>query len=352
MKKLIYTLTFTTLFLWSCATDEKADNNIAYAEIVSNLAQNVIVGKYDDLNKSAEILHRSIVEFKEDPTEGALVKVKEEWKNTRRIWEQTECFLFGPVDQEGIDPALDTWPVDVELITKILNGDFPITLNVLAQNEEAKGFHLIEYLVWGNEGNKKAEDFTGRELELLSVAAEDMNNNTNILANHWKEGQGNYVGNFTAFGENSVYPTPHAAIEEFVESIIDLLDELVNGKIGDPLNIDGGESKTELEESRFSNNSRNDFINNYKGIQNLLKGSYKGNTGKGLSHFIAAKDKELSDKIDNSLIQLISQLEKITPGENESVFRYRNELSEIVKQTENLFNLFEDRVVPLFSGND
>lgn len=352
MKKIIYSIALSTLFFWGCATEEKTDNNVVYGEIVGNIAENIIVKNYNDLNTSADVLNNSIIEFKNTPTETNLINVKEAWKKSRQMWEQTESFLFGPVDQDGIDPALDTWPVDVELIAKLLENEDDITVDVLAENEEARGFHSIEYLVWGNNGIKKTEDFTEKELQFLSVAAEDMKNNTQRLSDLWAEGSGNYVNNFTAFNENSVYPNAHAAIEEIVESIIDLLDELVNGKIGDPLNIDGEMAKTELEESRFSNNSQNDFINNFKGIQNLLSGKYQAEGGKGLNTFIESKDKVLSEKVNSSVAEMIADLENINLQENESIFMHREELKLVVEKTKNLFNLFEKNVAPLFTINE
>ena len=36
-------------------------------------------------------------------------------------WEQSEAFLFGPVDILGLDPNMDSWPLDQVAIVNILN---------------------------------------------------------------------------------------------------------------------------------------------------------------------------------------------------------------------------------------
>lgn len=43
----------------------------------------------------------------------------------REPWEKSEAFLFGPVDAMGLDPNMDSWPLDQASIIQILNsGNF------------------------------------------------------------------------------------------------------------------------------------------------------------------------------------------------------------------------------------
>ena len=34
------------------------------------------------------------------------------WITAREPWEESEAFLFGPVDELGLDPNMDSWPLD------------------------------------------------------------------------------------------------------------------------------------------------------------------------------------------------------------------------------------------------
>ena len=43
------------------------------------------------------------------------------WITAREPWEESEAFLFGPVDELGLDPNMDSWPLDQNAIVQILN---------------------------------------------------------------------------------------------------------------------------------------------------------------------------------------------------------------------------------------
>jgi putative iron-regulated protein len=69
----------------------------------------------------------------------------------------TEAWLFGPVEQNNIDPRIDTWPVDFNALDAILANNDELTDTYIDGLEDAlKGFHPIEYVLWGKNGNKKA----------------------------------------------------------------------------------------------------------------------------------------------------------------------------------------------------
>ena len=36
------------------------------------------------------------------------------WITAREPWETSEAFLFGPVADKGLDPNMDSWPLDVD----------------------------------------------------------------------------------------------------------------------------------------------------------------------------------------------------------------------------------------------
>ncbi len=63
--------------------------------------------------------------------------------------ESSEAFLFGPVDSLGIDPMLDTWPLNKLDLDNVLNSNRAITVDfVRALGTNVQGFHTIEYLLF------------------------------------------------------------------------------------------------------------------------------------------------------------------------------------------------------------
>jgi len=283
-------------------------NTVLYTAVLTDLSRDVITDTYETLNTNAIALKAAADAFTIG-NDAQLAALKTAWQATRAPWEQSEGFLYGPVDTGGIDPAMDTWPVDVNAMNNILGSGDPITPATLEANNETRGFHLIEYLAWGINGNKTAADFTAREVELLRAAAEDLQNNTQLLYDGWKTDSGNYGSNFINAGQSgSVYVSQKVALEEIVNGIIGIADEVATGKIQAPLD----EGAT-VEESRFSNNSKIDFANNMRSIQNVYEGNFGGSDRAGLTNIVKLTNPTLDAEIKAAIGDAINAIEAI-PG--------------------------------------
>ncbi len=75
--------------------------------MLSDIASLVILTTYKDLADKARDLEDAIYILASDATVENLQQAQETWKAARKPWEQSEGFLFGSVDTEGIDPSLD-----------------------------------------------------------------------------------------------------------------------------------------------------------------------------------------------------------------------------------------------------
>lgn len=293
--------------------DSKSVTN-DYKEVLTAISVDVITATYKDLNDKAIALKNSVNTFLNNSSEANLQAMRTAWTATRKPWEQSEGFLYGPVDTEGLDPALDTWPVDVNAMNSILDSNQVINAHLIANNNEARGFHLIEFLIWGENGNKQANEITPRQKEYLLAAAIDLQENTQKLYDGWKSSGGNFANYFITAGAGStLYPSQKAALEEIVEGLITIADEVGAGKIEDPLNSEGGVPKPELEESRFSNNSKADFADNMRSIQNIYLGIYNQKDVAGIEKILSEKNPVLDVKIKTAIKESILAIEAI-PG--------------------------------------
>lgn len=295
------------------ATDDSNSSDVLYGQVLNDVPVSVITATYKSLYDNAVLLKTAVNNLSiGDETE--LTAVKNAWIATRSPWEKSEGFLYGPVDTEGIDPAIDSWPVNVTDIEAILKSANPITSSLLETNNEARGFHTLEYFVWGLNGNKKASELTARQLQFLVAVAENLQDKTAQLYNGWIVGKGNFVSNFTNAGKStSIYTSKKSALEEIAEGLVIIADEVANGKIEDPLNGNNGGANPEAEESRFSNNSKVDFADNMRSIQNIYLGNNNGFDGKGLTDIVASKNANLDTNIKNKITAAILAIESI-PG--------------------------------------
>ncbi len=346
---------FATLSFVACSDNDDSTGtdpqNATLQEVVSNTSNNVIIATYNDLNQKAIALTSVINQLATTPNAANLQAAKEAWVAARAPWEQTEGFLYGPVDSEGIDPAMDTWPVDVEAMNNILNSSNAITVQTIENNNEARGFHLIEFLLWGEAGNKTAQQLTVRQLELLKAAATDLQNNTQKLYNGWIASGGNFVNNFLN-PSPEVYPSYTAVLEEITEGLIIIADEVANGKIEDPLNPESSTPKPELEESRFSNNSKLDFADNMRSIQNIYLGKYGTNgNGKGLTTLIAAKNPVLDTKIKNAVTAAINAINAIPGTFTEAIYSNKNAVKDAQQKVRDLQTILQAELKPFVVNN-
>lgn len=357
MKKTIFILSAIVIgsFFTNCS-DNDADTdtdpivNTLNQEILTNISVSVITETYKDIYDNAEVLETAVSNFTlGDATN--LEAIKKAWQKTRAPWEKSEGFLYGPVDTEGIDPAIDSWPVDINAINNALNSTKTINSALLESNNEARGFHTIEYLVWGLKGQKTADDFTPREIEYLKAATQNLKEKTKALYFGWLRSEGDFAGNFiNASQPGSAYVSQKAAFQEIVEGMVTIADEVANGKIETPLNGNGGSPKPSAEESRFSNNSKLDFANNIKSIQNIYLGTYTGNPGKGISTIVGMHDKALDDNMKAAINDAIIAIESIPGTFTDAIVNDREAVAQAQQKVTKVMTLLEDDVVKLISA--
>lgn len=347
-------LLLTQITILSCSDNsaETVDANATlYKTVLTDVSQDVITKTYQDLYTNSTTLVTAITNFSIGD-EAGLTTIKNAWMATRAPWEKSEGFLYGPVDTQGIDPAIDSWPVNVNDINAILNSSGAITSNLLENNNEARGFHTIEYFVWGLDGNKVAANFTPREIEYLTAAAQNLNSKTLQLYNGWLASQGNYSNYFVTAGEsgNVVYTSQKTALLELVDGIITIADEVGNGKIETPLNGNNGSAKPEAEESRFSNNSKLDFANNIRSIQNIYLGDFNGVDGKGLTDIVELKNPTLDTSIKAKITAAINAIEAIPNTFTDAITTNRTAVQNAQYKVSELQLLLNSGLKPLISN--
>lgn len=347
----------TQLGLVSCSDNDPLNpensnpKNELYTAVLTNLSKKVITQTYVQLNDNAAILIEKIKALSVGD-EAALQEAKEAWKNTREPWEAGEGFIFGPVDNLGIDPAVDSWPVDVNAINNILNSEAPINSSVIESNNEARGFHALEYFLWGLDGNKPASDLTDREIEYILAVSQNLKEKTQQLVDAWSPSKGNFANTLIETGpSNSAdYTSQQTALKELAEGLQGIADEVANQKIETPLNGNGGSASPKDEESRFSHNSKLDFANNIRSVQHVYSGNYDGSQGQGFSVVIARQDADLDAEVKTAISDAIAAIEAIPGTFTDAIENNRDAVQNAQNKVLELSNLIENQVLPAVSN--
>jgi putative iron-regulated protein len=286
-------------------------------QIVLDYADQVVIPTYELLEARAAALDEAIIVLDKELSPESLEAAQQAWVDTRVPWEQSEGFLFGPVSAQGWDPAMDSWPLNRDDLEAVLASDEVLDLEfVTTLPETQKGFHTIEYLLWGEDSLKTVDQFDDRELEYLLALSEELTLITADLATSWTEGVGGdaaYREVFTTAGEegNTAYPSLTSAAQEILVGMSGICDEVANGKIADPYDA----RDPNLVESQYSFNSEFDFQDNMRSVLNAYTGDMPeaGTEGEGLDAWVAERDPDLDERFQAEINDAIAALEAIPP---------------------------------------
>ncbi|MGH1365219.1 MAG: imelysin family protein [Calditrichia bacterium] len=299
------------LFSVSCSDSTEPgpspDPSFDYSTILSEYANKVAVATYRDLRDEAAALNTAVQTFSANQTQANLDAAGTAWVATRAPWEASEGFLFGPVDIQGLDPALDSWPVDRTQLDNVLASSQPLTADFVANGlgDALKGFHTIEFLIFRDGAVRQVSSLDAREVEYLAAATQVLADDAESLYDAWADG---FASEFINAGNpGSRYQTQFDAVLEIVDGISIICDEVANGKIADPFS----QQDVTLVESQFSFNSLADFENNMRSCLNAYTGDYNGVTGTGLNEFVNQKDPTLDARILSELNAAIASIQAI-----------------------------------------
>ena len=275
--------------------------------VIENYVDDVVIATYYDLRQKATTLREAVESI--DIDNGAQADVQaaaDAWTAARIPWEQSEAWLFGPVDFKGHDPALDSWPVNrTDLDAVLASSDVLTEEYVSALPPEEKGFHTTEYLLFREGETRNLSDFSQREIEYLIATAKDIESTAVELHEDWAEGAEPYGDVMKNAGEdgNTAFPSLLSGIEEIINGMSIILDEVANGKIADPYD----EQDVELVESQFSFNSRADFAHDIVGVLNAYKGCRvvglddRTCEATGLDDLVEQSDSALAERVENEI---------------------------------------------------
>lgn len=363
MKEMIKTMAMVALgaLLVACKKDNPTGNELSasqkkMAEAVENYVPKVVYSTYKALADESAKLYEELDAARQKGvnslTQGELDAICTTFLNARKYWEQSEAFLYGPATTFGIDPHIDTWPLDVEaLATALSNAD---QVSMLAGEEgiayagaklgqELLGFHGIEFILFRKGKNRtvaalqaKEDDpafakykVTGeQELIYATAVAGDLRDNCYRLYASWNpDAEKKYTDrmneieaeteiNGKIYGANMLgaakLGSSFETWEEALSTILvggcsNICAEVADVKMG---NAHSGEDVNYIE-SPYSETSFQDFIDNILSIQFTLYGGRDASAPSANSILTLLKELGYSDAaaIQTRLAAAIKALE-------------------------------------------
>ncbi|MBQ8957224.1 MAG: peptidase M75 [Bacteroidales bacterium] len=307
--------------------------------IIKQYLDHTLYPTYTNLAAKTDNLVDDLESLKANMTQDNLDKTCASFLDARHWWEMSEAFLFGAASDFGIDPHIDSWPLDETEFNRLMNN--PEMLEDLEGEDGAVvarerlgnallGFHGLEYVLF-REGQARPVSEINNDMMIYAVAvAGDLRNSCFQLEVSWNANapqahkdlmeelefntslaNGNTYGeNMTLAGEaGSTYATRTQALQAILDGCIDISDEVGTSKIG---KCHTGEDVTYVE-SPYSQKSIKDFTDNITSIQNAYMGGIEGQRDGDLSvhNFVKDINAELDTKVVNAINNAIEKIQNM-----------------------------------------
>jgi predicted lipoprotein len=307
--------------------------------VITDFVNSTALPQYAGLVSAAVSLNTAVTNLNSTTTDANLQTAQTAWKAVRTSWEQCEGYLIGPVESYDYDPNTDTWPTDKTQLDSLLASSNPLQVSdVAALTQSLRGYHPLEYVLFGVGGSRTAASITAREKQyMVSLTADLLNNNVQPLYQSWASAPVNYAQAILAAGSGSTTYTTRLAF--FLDITGDngmagICNEVGTEKMYDPfINKD-----STITESPYSDNTLADFKNNIIGAQNVYLGL---NGGKGVKDLVAAQNKSLDNKIQAQFTASISAFGNITERYEQAIFDQRVQVQQLMTQLSTLKDLLD-----------
>ena len=354
--------------------------NEKQVQVIEQYVDNTIAPTYTNLAAYTDQLVGELETFKASHSQSDLNKACETFLLARSWWEKSEAFLFGAASDFGIDPHIDSWPLDVDAFDNLMNS--PNMLAALAGEDgdvvageqlgnALLGFHGIEYILFSNGQVRNASEITDMQMVYAVAVAGDLRNRCFQLEVSWigdaapkahadmveelelnstvNSGDYSYGENLKKAGNpGSTYASSVSGLMAIIDGCKTIADEVGTSKIGKPFN---GEDPNYIE-SPYSQKSVEDFYNNILSIQNAYYGGIEGQRNDKLSlhAYVKKMDKALDTEVEEAINNALAKIDAMprpfvnnytNPANGEAIEACQN-LDEVLSKVNEALRTYED----------
>jgi hypothetical protein len=305
--------------------------------IVKQYLNHTIYPTYAKLANETDKLVENLEALKANKTQANVNAATVTFLEARAWWEKSEAFLFGAAGDFGIDPHIDSWPLDEDAFNNLMAS--PNMIAALANDEDGMvageqlgnallGFHGIEYILFRDGQPRNVNEITDDMITYVVAVSRDLRNRCVQLEVSWNtdapqvhkdlmeqlEFNTTVIGSDNSYGQNmmqagqagSTYTTFTHALEAIADGCIDIADEVGTSKIG---KCHTGEDVSYVE-SPYSQKSITDFYDNILSIKSAYMGGNEGERDETLSlhNYIKDNNADLDTKAVNAIENALAKI--------------------------------------------
>ena len=331
---LLLTVSFSSCNKTNETTDEA---NIETKDaIIKQYLNHTVYPVYTNLANETEKLVEKLAQLKANKTQANVDEATVTFLEARHWWELSEAFLFGAASDFGIDPHIDSWPLDETEFNRLMNN--PEMLADLDGEDGAVvarerlgnallGFHGLEYVLFRDGQPRPLNEITDDMMIYAVAVSGDLRNSCFQLEVSWNPQApqahkdvmeelelNTTLANGNSYGENmtlagqagSTYSTRTQALQAIIDGCIDIADEVGTSKIGKPHT---GDDPTYVE-SPYSQNSISDFFDNITSVKSAYMGGIEAERDNDLAvhHYLRDFNAEMDTKVINAIDKALEKI--------------------------------------------
>ena len=317
-----------------------SETDAKFEAIAKQYLDHTVYVTYKNLADETEQLVKDLQALKSSKTDTKVKATCETFLEARAWWEKSEAFLYGAATDFGIDPHIDSWPLDLDGLQTALKNTEQVEAmggedgDIYAGEKLGNsllGFHGIEYILFEDGSPKSVSKISDLHLTYAVAVAGDLRNRCWQLELSWRgestvnadrvakvanelelpytvnSGEYSYGENMLNAGKaGSTYASWTLAMQAIIDGCKTIADEVETSKIGKPYS---GEDPAYIE-SPYSHKSILDFYDNIISIQNAYMGGIENERDEtnSLHNYIAGVDKELDTKVVNDINNAMTKI--------------------------------------------
>lgn len=278
----------------SCDKDKTEENLDGFdrGAMLENMADNIIVPAYTDLDNKLHVLETATSNFTTNTNQSTLDGLRTAWLNAYKTWQYVEMFNIGKAEEIQYYFKMNTYPASMaEIEANIASGTADLTH---VNNFDAIGFPAIDYLIFSvaDTDNLILEQYSihndaAKHKTYLTNVVSQMHSLTDTVLNDWL---GSYRNTFV----NSIDNTASSAVNTIVNDFIFYYEKgLRANKIGIPAGIYSATPlPTKVEAYHTNNASKELALEALKAVQDVFNGNHyqSSSSGEGFNSYLESLD--------------------------------------------------------------
>ena len=307
-KKIILSITFSIGFMFACSEGDDFDNSqndsFDRGNLQTNLADNIIIPAYQDLNQKLSLLVTAKENFFTNSNQENLDLLRNNFLESYMVWQSIEMFNIGKAEEIFYHYQMNVYPTNTDEIQNNITTGNADLFN--PNNNDAAGFPALDYMLYGIRDNDTEilntynnQDYGQDYKNYVSALIGQMKSITEIVLNDWTTA---YRDQFIASTENSA----SSAVNKFVNDFIYYFEKgLRANKIGIPAgNFSSSPLPLTVEGYYVRETSKNLTLKALNAFQNLFNGTHynTNDSGVGFTDYLNYLDRnDLVNLINNQL---------------------------------------------------